>query len=64
MTGLNVSEIDAVSRDENGCQSYYKDTIRIGKKDYIVMNDWYGKGKTGRNNRDSFLNWLSERIES
>ena len=64
VTGLGADEIDAISRDENGDQRYYKCPIRIGQKDYIVMNDWYGKGKTGRNNRELFLNWLSGRIKA
>ena len=63
-TGLNDNEIDEASRDDNGKQRYYKVRIHIGQKDYIVMNDWYGKGETtGRNNRGPFLNWLSGRLK-
>lgn len=62
VTGHNARDIDLMTKDGKGRRRYYDRVFRVGQKDYIVMNDWYGKSKSPRDNRSPFLNWLLSRI--
>lgn len=46
---------------ENGTRRYYKTKKKINNQDYYVTNDWYKKSDNhNRDNRNIFLNWISE----
>ena len=42
----------------NGRQRYYQDLYFIGTEKYVVVNHWYGPGKSMPDNRTPFYNWV------
>ena len=48
-------------KDDNGHPRYYATPITIHGRLYLVSSEWYGLGKTGRDNRTPFLEWVLSR---
>ena len=64
VTGMSGEGISTAARDSHGNRRYYESPIPIGNESYIISNDWYGLGVSGRDNRTPFIKWIRRRTTS
>jgi hypothetical protein len=54
---------DEYVTDNCGNLRYYRNLgLKFETQRYVVSNDWYGLGKSGRDNRKPFVNWMRNRL--
>ena len=61
VTHMSASERYSATRDASGKMRYYKDTVELGGRMFLLSNDWY-YNKSKRDNRTPFVNWLRTQL--
>lgn len=60
----DTSKVDFYIRDNKGRNRYYVETYVFRGKHYVFTSQLYGKGKSHRDNRTPFYQWIMHKLEN